>query len=167
MSKLTYCPTCGIKSSAPKTDGRLGRFVTREEVEAFLVKYHEAVWDGAVDDYTAYDEAGRDLAKEFLDGIVPRAVMEAREEYPECSGDPASCPENEGFGCCKPNPTARTDSELLDWLEMQLVEVRTPLRYGSKADFLSAPTLADDGGEEDQPSDLRSKIRERLNGAKT
>lgn len=21
-------------------------------------------------------------------------------EYPECSGDPASCPENEGHGCC-------------------------------------------------------------------
>lgn len=25
-------------------------------------------------------------------------------DYPECSGDPASCPENEGHGCCKPNP---------------------------------------------------------------
>lgn len=24
-------------------------------------------------------------------------------DYPECSGDPASCPENEGYGCCKPN----------------------------------------------------------------
>jgi len=26
-------------------------------------------------------------------------------EYPECSGDPASCPENEGRGCCQPNPS--------------------------------------------------------------
>jgi hypothetical protein len=38
----------------------------------------------------------------------PAAVKEdlttARPEYPECSGDPASCPENEGYGCCKPNP---------------------------------------------------------------
>jgi hypothetical protein len=24
-------------------------------------------------------------------------------EYPQCSGDPASCPEKEGYGCCKPN----------------------------------------------------------------
>lgn len=24
-------------------------------------------------------------------------------DYPECSGDPASCPENEGHGCCTPN----------------------------------------------------------------
>lgn len=24
--------------------------------------------------------------------------------FPECSGDPACCPENEGYGCCRPNP---------------------------------------------------------------
>lgn len=23
-------------------------------------------------------------------------------DFPECYGDPASCPENEGYGCCKP-----------------------------------------------------------------
>jgi hypothetical protein len=27
-------------------------------------------------------------------------------DYPECSGEPSSCPENEGYGCCKPNPPA-------------------------------------------------------------
>lgn len=26
------------------------------------------------------------------------------DAYPECSGDPKSCPENEGYGCCMPNP---------------------------------------------------------------
>lgn len=26
-----------------------------------------------------------------------------KPNYPECSGDSSSCPENEGFGCCKPN----------------------------------------------------------------
>lgn len=35
-------------------------------------------------------------------------------EYPECSGDPASCPENEGHGCCKPNP-ARHFAIVCDW----------------------------------------------------
>ena len=25
-------------------------------------------------------------------------------DWPECSGDPASCPENNGYGCGKPNP---------------------------------------------------------------
>lgn len=27
-----------------------------------------------------------------------------KADYPECSGNPASCPENEGYGCCMPNP---------------------------------------------------------------
>jgi hypothetical protein len=26
------------------------------------------------------------------------------ESWPECSGDPACCPENSGYGCGKPNP---------------------------------------------------------------
>lgn len=30
----------------------------------------------------------------------------------ECSGDPASCPENEGYGCCKPNPADARDTKL-------------------------------------------------------
>lgn len=38
--------------------------------------------------------------------IVPRlrevmAEWETSGEYPECSGDLASCPENEGHGCCR------------------------------------------------------------------
>lgn len=28
--------------------------------------------------------------------------VEQPDDYPECSGDPTSCPENEGYGCCKP-----------------------------------------------------------------
>jgi hypothetical protein len=35
-------------------------------------------------------------------------------EYPECSGNPASCPENEGYGCCKPNPP-RHIAIVCDW----------------------------------------------------
>lgn len=31
-------------------------------------------------------------------------ITAKREEWPECSGDPACCPENAGYGCCKPNP---------------------------------------------------------------
>lgn len=29
------------------------------------------------------------------------AAPVAPADYPECSGDPNCCPENEGFGCCK------------------------------------------------------------------
>lgn len=31
------------------------------------------------------------------------AAIRAQQDYPECSGNPADCPENEGRGCCKPN----------------------------------------------------------------
>lgn len=34
------------------------------------------------------------------------AAPSAPQGFPECSGNPASCPENEGYGCCKPNPSA-------------------------------------------------------------
>ncbi|QLQ28474.1 MAG: hypothetical protein HZT39_09605 [Pseudoxanthomonas sp.] len=44
-------------------------------------------------------------------GVAPPA---SGGEYPGCSGDPASCPENEGHGCCKPNP-ARHVAIVCDW----------------------------------------------------
>jgi hypothetical protein len=46
-----------------------------------------------------------DDAQKALDAA--KAALSANAEppeWPECSGDPACCPENEGYGCCKPNP---------------------------------------------------------------
>ncbi|RYE68600.1 MAG: hypothetical protein EOO81_09260 [Oxalobacteraceae bacterium] len=43
--------------------------VSRQEVENFLVEYHEQVWEAAQIEEgprTAYDQAGRQIAKEFL-----------------------------------------------------------------------------------------------------
>lgn len=37
------------------------------------------------------------------DEVQNDALQEHRRIWPECSGDPASCPENEGRGCCQPN----------------------------------------------------------------
>lgn len=34
-------------------------------------------------------------------------------EYPECTGDPADCPENEGHGCCKTCTCPSGDGSLL------------------------------------------------------
>lgn len=31
-------------------------------------------------------------------------AAETQPDWSECSGDPSSCPENEGYGCCKRNP---------------------------------------------------------------
>lgn len=37
---------------------------------------------------------------------IDTSIAAARSHYPECSGDSSSCPENEGFGCCKEDPVA-------------------------------------------------------------
>jgi hypothetical protein len=42
--------------------------------------------------------------REALDSHHPAESVSA--DHPECSGDPACCPENEGFGCCKPSDRA-------------------------------------------------------------
>lgn len=44
------------------------------------------------------------------------------------------------------------DAKRLDWLERRHVEVRTPLRYGSRANFHACPDL------EEVTSDLRASI---------
>lgn len=51
------------------------------------------------------------------------------------------------------------DREILDWLERQHVEVRTPLRYGSRANFHVSPD------EDDEPSDLRQRAQAAIHGA--
>lgn len=48
------------------------------------------------------------------------------------------------------------DTKRLNWLELQVVEVRTPLRYGSRKNFIASP--ADVEGELPSASDLRSAI---------
>lgn len=46
---------------------------------------------------------------------VEASQPQASHEWPECSGDPMACPENEGFGCCKAvseiTPPAHGDGE--------------------------------------------------------
>lgn len=55
--------------------------------------------------------------------------------------------------------TNPTDKQMLDWLEMQYVTVRIPLRYGSKECFMAS--AVDDDGEM-LPSDLREKIAKAM-----
>lgn len=50
--------------------------------------------------------------------------------------------------------TEITDKQRLDWLEKKVVQVRIPLRYGSKDLFWSSPDIEDD------VSDLRNRIDE-------
>ena len=43
-------------------------------------------------------------AREAVNSVTKPPEVQVEPDYPECSGDPASCPENEGRGCCNPNP---------------------------------------------------------------
>lgn len=49
-----------------------------------------------------------------------------------------------------------SDSSLLDWLSMQVVDVRTSLLHGSLAGFLATP-VADDSSAPPRPSSLRAQ----------
>jgi len=51
------------------------------------------------------------------------------------------------------------DTAILDWLCEQHIEVRTPARYGSRANFVTSPE--DDDGFE-QPNELRKLARESM-----
>lgn len=52
------------------------------------------------------------------------------------------------------------DARRMDWLEQNRVEVRTPLRYGSRFSFICAP-LNDE--VEQIPSDIRERIDAAMN----
>lgn len=73
---------------------------TAEEVRAIAKRLH--------DDITVADgDALR--ASDMLTAYAARIEAdEMAADYPECSGDPASYPENEGFGCCKAHAEAIT-----------------------------------------------------------
>jgi hypothetical protein len=54
-----------------------------------------------------------------------------------------------------------TDKEMIDWLEMQYVTVRIPLRYGSRECFMASPE-EQEADWPAEPSDLRDKIRKAM-----
>lgn len=55
-----------------------------------------------------------------------------------------------------------TDTEILDWLSLQVVEVRRNLRYGSKHLFYATPV--DEDGYPDSLSNLRQQVIQAIKG---
>lgn len=52
---------------------------------------------------SSYEQGFDDGWNECRDAVIeatPHSASSSAGEYPGCSGNPASCPENEGFGCC-------------------------------------------------------------------
>lgn len=61
------------------------------------------------------------------------AEVRALIEYPECSGDPACCPENEGYGCCKPNAALCAENKRLTEEVERLRGEGKPIAYGARS----------------------------------
>lgn len=58
-----------------------------------------------------------------------------------------------------------SDAQMLDWLAMQVVTVRTPLLYGSRAAFVASADH-DDPSDTPTPSDIRTKVRAAMLAAR-
>lgn len=113
-----------LHANAGKGD-RPGWLKMSPEVALLEIYYHLAKLQKAVKDNNGpgIQEYAADVANMsmmLLDICGGLALIEyaapsaSGGEYPGCSGDPASCPENEGHGCCKPNP-ARHVAIVCDW----------------------------------------------------
>ena len=58
---------------------------------------------------------------------------------------------------------AAQDAKRMDWLEKQYVQVRAPMRYGSREMFSACPQEVE--GLDDDPSDLRAQIDAAMGNA--
>lgn len=47
-----------------------------------------------------YSKESSETARKNAEFILDAVNNAAAVDFPECSGNPASCPENEGHGCC-------------------------------------------------------------------
>lgn len=69
------------------------------------------------------------------------------KDYLECSGNPDCCPENEGYGCCKPSPPLtderklelvsearsliRRANEILDYVYADAIKRQAPVQHSA------------------------------------
>ena len=82
------------------------RAVARDAAD-FLSKSVNMIERQSDDDAGGYASQWDSDADEMVAALrIAIAEDQHEEKYPECSGDPTSCPENEGYGCCQPNPIA-------------------------------------------------------------
>ena len=95
-----------LKAQIAERDNELAALRARvAELEAAIRVYGGHLDDcGDMDSYNNADVptcgCGYDAIRDALSAVT------THPDWPECSGDPADCPENEGHGCCKPNPSA-------------------------------------------------------------
>jgi hypothetical protein len=101
----------------------IGRHYPPEVIEKFKEASHTLRQAGAMCqrvDYLVSDDDGvQSFMRRWTEEVPPgwpeiitnNTMPHNSEAWPACSGNPACCPENAGYGCCKPNPppTERDD----------------------------------------------------------
>ena len=92
--------------------------------------------DAAVRAYNAADSTRHGLRAALTAALAAQPVG-----YPECSGDPASCPENEGFGCCQETP--QPQPQRVPLTQHEAYAGFSQDSHGSFADFLGGIRFAE------------------------
>lgn len=89
--ELTVAYMAGREDGRPKgSQGEAVGYVHAEELQRL--------------EHTGVEVIYRDKHQEEFIPVYTAPQPAKVDEYPACSGDAGSCPENEGYGCCKPNP---------------------------------------------------------------
>ena len=106
---------------------------------------------------------GRSVSLEWRDRedglrelIVP---AHTQSDYPGCSGDPASCPENEGYGCCKPNPPRLAQGEDSHEIDDLIVSLRDRAKWGRGGQFTSPHDSEGTSRLMDLAADVLSRLK--------
>ncbi len=81
-----------------------------DECVTALIQHHEAWIANARESDFADAVTFHERCLATIKQLVSKQ-QRSESSWPECSGDPASCPENEGYGCCKPKAQAGEDTE--------------------------------------------------------
>lgn len=68
-----------------------------------------------IDEALAEGSDYHDLRARLIALLAQQPV--ATTGFKECSTDPSSCPENEGHGCCKPNPVSAMTDDAIECLQ--------------------------------------------------
>lgn len=103
----------------------------------------------------------REALVAYLAGVRASKTIKALSEPQRIGGPCQLCGQGNhahGGGACPTQlvqPTSMADTQRLDWLCTQFVTVRTPLRYGSRENFMGLP---DDNDGESVPWDIRKAI---------
>lgn len=114
--------------------------------------------------YEAGEDAGiHAFARAIESAVLARAQGEAVAcAYPECSGNPSSCPENEGFGCCKAAQPAQGAREPDQRCDEACMHVCT--KGGTQAPECATPSPASTGAGDTALNDDLALIESVLKG---